>query len=210
MRFLKFLSFFLISFSAVGHVKYTAGLSEEELNSINAKRKTLSKTQDQSYLEKLKKSSEQGDVLAQHELGNYYYYSIYSLGLTEQAEEEYKKKALNWFKQAAKQGHAEAQYMIGTIYYNTGVFNKAFKWVEKSAQQGFTQSQYMTGIMLVYGRGVQKNIEKAFYWFKQAAKQGHPQADEIITNKEESIHFFKSMANESAQNKTGACQKLFH
>ena len=206
MRFLTVLIFFC--FSAVG--EDIEGLSEEELNNINAKREILSKTQDQNYLKKLKKSSEKGDVLAQYELGAYYYYSIYSLGLKDQEQEEHKKKALKWFKQAGKQGHAEAQYMVWTIYYNKGGFKKAFKWVEKSAQQGFAQSQYMAGIMLVYGRGVQQNIEKAFHWFEQAAKQGHFQAYKTIIDKEESIRFFESMANESSQNKTNACKKIFH
>ena len=54
------------------------------------------------------------------------------------------KKAFEWYKKAAKQGFAKAQYNLGIMYQNgQGVdvnYKKAFEWYEKAAEQGLQGS----------------------------------------------------------------------
>lgn len=47
---------------------------------------------------------------------------------------------MEWYRKAAEQGYAEAQYNLGVCYeYGIGVLtdrNKAFEWYNKAAVQG--------------------------------------------------------------------------
>ena len=54
-----------------------------------------------------------------------------------------------WYKKAAVQGSAEAQFNIGSLYYlGEGVtknYEEALKWYEKAAIKGHETSQYQVG-----------------------------------------------------------------
>lgn len=63
----------------------------------------------QSFNE-VKKSAEEGDAVAQHNLGNMYHKGDGTL--TD------KKQAYYWYKKSAEQGSAYAQYHLGLFYYN--------------------------------------------------------------------------------------------
>ena len=72
-----------------------------------------------------RKSSEQGNVKAQKELANRYYY-----GLDVEKDEV---EAAKWYRKAAERGFDEAQYQVG-LFYSTGVFveenlEEAKKWL---------------------------------------------------------------------------------
>ena len=49
-------------------------------------------------------------------------------------------EAVKWYRKAADQGHARAQYFLGSCYdYGTGVGEddaEAVKWYRKAAEQG--------------------------------------------------------------------------
>ncbi len=84
--------------------------------------------------------------------------------------------AYHWFRIAAKQGHAKAQYLTG-CYYATGFrvekdYPEAVKWYRRSAEQGFAVGQRSYAEMLLLGRGIEVNNEEAIKWHKLAAKQG--------------------------------------
>ena len=74
------------------------------------------------------------------------------------AEEQYAKavknyangkyeKAAKWYRKAADQGFAEAQFDLGLMYaYGLGVtqsYPKAAKWWRKAAEQGYAMAQRM-------------------------------------------------------------------
>ncbi|MBQ4314147.1 MAG: sel1 repeat family protein, partial [Lentisphaeria bacterium] len=50
-----------------------------------------------------------------------------------------------WYRKAAEQGHATAQYNLGLCYYlGQGVTKdlaEAVKWLRKSAEQGYKDAQ---------------------------------------------------------------------
>ncbi len=80
----------------------------------------------------LKPVAEQGDSLAQFNLGLMYYNGR---GVTKDHTE-----AIKWYKKAAKQGRAEAQFNLGLRYIEgQGVprdYVKAYMWQDIAAAQG--------------------------------------------------------------------------
>ena len=60
-------------------------------------------------------------------------------------------EAVKWFRPAATQGYAGAQYNLGVMYYNAwGVSRdraEAAKWYLQAASQGHAQAQTNLGLM---------------------------------------------------------------
>ena len=75
-------------------------------------------------------------------------------------------KALVMLEKAAGQGHTEAQFQCGKMYYN-GEGTEADKaralvWFEEAAGQGHAGAQYQCGRMYTLGRGTAKEETRAF------------------------------------------------
>ena len=117
--------------------------------------------------------AKQGDATAQFDLGMEYRYGVLDV------HQDY-TKAVYWFRKAAEQGHAWAQYILGIMYANgQGVpqdYTKAIKWHRKAAEQGLTGAQYNLGVMYAEGWGVLKDHAKAAEWYRKAAEQGNAAA----------------------------------
>ena len=90
------------------------------------------------------------------------------------------KEAVKWYKKAAEQGDATAQYNLGVNYAEgQGIrkdYNEAFKWWTKAAEQGLAEAQYNLAIVYDEGRGASKNHKEAIKWYTKAAEQGHADA----------------------------------
>ncbi len=87
-------------------------------------------------------------------------------------------KAVNWFRKAAEQGHAEAQDSLGRMYtWGEGVpqdYVEAAKWKRKAAEQGNAHAQYALGAKFFLGKqGVPQHYVEAAIWFRKAAEQGN-------------------------------------
>ena len=86
-------------------------------------------------------------------------------------------KAAKWFREAAEQGVASAQYNLGLCYENgTGVAQdakEAVKWFRKAAVQEYADAQLVLGLCYLYGRGVAQDEQEAIKWFLLAAEQGY-------------------------------------
>ncbi|MEW6560686.1 MAG: tetratricopeptide repeat protein, partial [Pseudomonadota bacterium] len=67
-------------------------------------------------------------------------------------------QAASWFRKAADQGDADAQYNLGVMYANgQGVpqdYAQAASWFRKAADQGYAAAQNNLGIMYANGQGV--------------------------------------------------------
>ena len=95
-------------------------------------------------------------------------------------------------KQQAKQGDAQAQYALGTIYLK-GLsvpkdLTKASHWVKKSANQGHMEAQYTLGAMYLFASISNQNPqdkENAVYWLTKAGKQGHRDAINLLAEMRE-------------------------
>ena len=81
-----------------------------------------------------------------------------------------RKRAVQWYRRAAVQGHPEAQNHLGECL-REGVSTKrslkeAVKWFQCSAKQGNPDAQLSLGYALFYGKGVQKNWPEALQWYR--------------------------------------------
>ena len=118
------------------------------------------------------KNAEQGDVIAQYNLG-----SMYDNG---KGTTQNYKQAFYWYKKSAEQGNAYAQYNIADMYKNgegtTQNYKQAFYWYKKSAEQGNAYAQYNLGVMYYNGEGITQNYKQAYIWGSLASAQGHKEA----------------------------------
>ena len=80
----------------------------------------------------------------------------------------------------AEQGHAEAQFLLGGMYYNgRGVQEddaEAVTWLRKAAELGHASAQHFVGAMYANGQGVPQDDAEAVTWYRQAAEQGQAAA----------------------------------
>lgn len=82
----------------------------------------------------------------------------------------------------AKQGDAQAQYELGSMYFFITDENqesdpkKSFEWFFKAARQGHPEAQTQLGMMYGGGYGVSRDDSKSMYWYKEAAEQGNAEA----------------------------------
>jgi TPR repeat protein len=87
------------------------------------------------------------------------------------------KQAAAWLRKAADQGLADAQYVLGMMYFQGegGVqqdFKQGVEWLWKAADQGMAKAQFNVGIMYKAGNGVQQDFKQAAAWYQKAAEQG--------------------------------------
>ena len=100
------------------------------------------------------KKAEQGDAIAQQNLG-----VMYSNGgkITQNYQ-----KAVYWFKKAAEQGGVGAQYFLALMYrQGQGVTQddkQSFFWFKKAAEQGDAISQNNLGLMYSNGKGTNPGL----------------------------------------------------
>ncbi|EIJ34419.1 SEL1-like repeat protein [Thiothrix nivea] len=104
---------------------------------------------------------------------------------------------LQWYVDAAQQGHSVAQYILGLMYqYGVSVSwddggqagslraiedeEQALEWFLKAAAQGHADAQYETGWMYCDGLGgVDQDFTQALHWLEKAAAQGRSDKDEL-------------------------------
>ena len=64
---------------------------------------------------------------------------------------------MNWYRQAADNGLAEAQHNMGMLYHHGyGVaenLSEAFRWFKMAAEQELAESEYMLGLAFENGEG---------------------------------------------------------
>ena len=100
----------------------------------------------------------------------------------------YKRKdyatALREWGPLARQGHADAQFMLGDMYrYGEGVprdYVQGQKWYEKAAAQGNAKAQYELGQLYQYGYAEGVDYKQARQWYEKAAVQGIANAQYLL------------------------------
>ena len=93
-------------------------------------------------------------------------------------------EAVKYFRKAADQGHARAQYELGVCYnFGYGIrkdLKEAVKWYRKAAEQGYIYAIFDLGECYYYGKGVPKDHKEAAKWYRKAAEQGYPDAQNAL------------------------------
>ena len=88
-----------------------------------------------------------------------------------------KVQAIEWFRMAAEQGNAKAQFNLGSAFHSQKDTQEAVKWFRKAAEQGNIDAQSILGALLYNGNGISKSDQiEAVTWFRKAAEQGNSQA----------------------------------
>jgi len=122
----------------------------------------------ESGFEATLKTAEQGDAIAQFNLGVMYRDAE---GVPEDDAE-----AVKWFRKAAEQGDADAQYNLGYMYGDGTIVPQSStemeKWWRKAAEQGDADAQATLGRMYRKGEGVPEAVK----WYRKAAGQGNADA----------------------------------
>ena len=108
-------------------------------------------------------------------------------------------EAFKWFREAADEGHAEAQHSLGLLH-TTGKrivrdWSSAVLWFRKAAERGHAGAQYELGRMYQQGLSsfgqqkfpkglssyeLQKDECQALKWLRRAAEQGHAAAQHCL------------------------------
>ena len=86
-------------------------------------------------------------------------------------------EVVQWFRMAAEQGDAKAQFNLGNIY-DTGEGvpendTEAVRWYRMAAEQGYAKAQVNLGLMHFNGSGVPQDVVEAARLFRLAAEQGN-------------------------------------
>jgi len=90
--------------------------------------------------------------------------------------------ALREWLPLAEQGHAQAQYLIGVMYYKgrgvTRDYETAMKWTSRAAEKGLAKAQYNLGVMYIWKGGLRRNLVPAHMWINIAAASDNLSDDE--------------------------------
>ncbi len=133
---------------------------------------------DRKVLAEIRAGADKGDAKAQYELGRAFFSG--ALGVAKDEAE-----AVKWFRKAAEQNVADAQYNLGVCYANgQGVTEddaEAVKWFRKAAEQNLADAQYNLGVCYDSGEGVAKDEVEAYKWWLLAAGQGNDDAKYNMT-----------------------------
>lgn len=88
--------------------------------------------------------------------------------------------AVDFFRQKASQGDAEAQFQLAVIYQNGRLVPQdqpqAREWLLKAAGQGHVKAMFNLGVTYADGLGVPVDDAVAFKWYQAAANEGDPRA----------------------------------
>ena len=94
-------------------------------------------------------------------------------------------EAVKWYRKAAEQNYAPAQYNLGLCYeHGNGVAEnrvEAAKWYRKAAEQNYADAQYNLGICYEEADAVAEDWVEAYKWLSLAARQGHEAAKKHMT-----------------------------
>ena len=78
-------------------------------------------------------------------------------------------EGIKWYRKAAEQGHAQAQYNLGVLCERgEGVeknLSEAFKCYLKAAKQGYAPSQFSLGLSYFDAKGVSQDRAEAVKWW---------------------------------------------
>ena len=129
---------------------------------------------------------------------------------------------MKWYRKAAEQGDADAQYYLGLCYYRgEGIkqnYEDAVKWYRKAADQGNANAQYRLGYCYEHGEGVPLDYEEAVKWYRKAAEQGYGDAQyklgfcyENTLEYDEAVEWYRKAAeqgNVDSQYSLGYCYEF--
>jgi TPR repeat protein len=171
---------------------------------------------DRKLFAEIRAKAEQGDAKSQNELGNTFYFGI-------NGQVKNFTEAVKWFRKAADQECAFAQFNLGLCYEKGQGTAKneaeAFQWFRKAAEQNNATAQCKLGHLYETGQGVTKDDAEAFNWNRKAAAQNYAGAQfnlgvfytkgqGVAKDDAEAVRWFRKAAEQNsshAQYNLGRC-----
>jgi TPR repeat protein len=89
------------------------------------------------------------------------------------------REAERWYRRAAEQGYAMAQFSLGTLYVQGEIpvdYAEAVHWFRLASNQQVPSAMNSYGYALERGDGVARDLASAIGWYKRAAQFGQPNA----------------------------------
>ena len=132
-------------------------------------------------------------------------------------------EAIKYFRDAANNGNANAQYHLGRMYVNGCGVEKdemeAAKWFRKAAEQGDESAQCYIGWMYGAGRGVAKDEVEAVKWYRKAAERGHAHSQYnlgwmyengrgVTKDNAEAVKWYRKSADQGDKDATKALERF--
>lgn len=112
-----------------------------------------------------RKAAEQGDSYAQLKTGAYY-----ATGYKGCVEKDI-NEAIKWYRKSAEQGNANGQYHLAE-HIKMDNPNEAFYWYKKAYEQGQLNAGAELGIMLLAGKGCEKDYNKSVEILEKLSEKG--------------------------------------
>lgn len=132
---------------------------------------------DSEFVADLRAKAESGGAQSQNDLGKALF--LGNFGLTKDEAE-----AVTWFRKAAEQNHAEAQYNLGWRYAEGRGVPKdeveAVKWYRRAAEQNHADAQAHLSLCCYHGIGATKNLFEAYKWESLARVKGRHGLNDTI------------------------------
>lgn len=140
------------------------------------------------------KSAERGNADAQFRFAELEFETAQSAKDREQIQNQRGKlshqkttqSALKWYRAAAEQGHAKAQYTLGRLRASGEGARKdnlkALNWYRKAAAQNHPEALFHLGLMHQAGLGTPRDSTKAMQLYRQAADLGSTGAFYYLAN----------------------------
>lgn len=131
----------------------------------------------ESFVQRITRQAEEGDVNAQLTLGYMYLYG------EEGVEIDY-NKAFRYYSMAAAQNDSVAVNNLGSLYYS-GIgtekdYLKAATLFDRAAKLGNVEASVNLAFIYLSGSSVGKNSRAAMELFKKAAEKGNPTAEFML------------------------------
>ena len=118
---------------------------------------------DASSLRQLQHAAQTREAIPEYWLGAYF------------EGKKQNREAEHWWREAANQGYAAAEYGLGSLYdLGHGVVQDhtmAIRWWRKAAAQGFSPAERNLAIAYGRGEGVLQDYATAVQWWRKAADQ---------------------------------------
>lgn len=93
-------------------------------------------------------------------------------------------RSVNFFRMAADEGHAAAQFELGQMHAQglgvTQQFDEAAHWYLLAAKQGHAQAQFHLGFLHSHGQGVEQDYAKAYQWYCISERCGYALAKKNV------------------------------
>jgi TPR repeat protein len=115
-------------------------------------------------VEKWRPAAMQGNADAQFNMGQ-----AYKLGRGVPVD---LKQAEQWYRKAALQGHEQAEGYYGLALFENGKRAESVQWLQRAVSRGDARAQYILGIMLFNGDAVQKDWVRAYALMVRASGSG--------------------------------------